>query len=180
MAQEYEIIAFKVADYTDPQGNVWVEVAFKELGEPARWAMRPESVSKYHVGGTVFGHIEEATSRAGKRYNRFKIDKQDGAPPSTGNSSYTPKNNNTITLSMVWKTVAGIRGLPENKTEFEQFFLIVKEHFDELLLMSEQIDKPTPGYDQAKAVAKDIREGAARAFPPDEPLPEPPEEEFEP
>lgn len=172
MAQDYKIIAFKVGDYTDPQGNVWVEVAFEELGEPARWAMRPESVSKYQVGGTVFGHVEEATSRAGKPYNRFKTDKQDAS----SNSTYTPKNNNTITLSMVWKTVAGIRGLPENKTEFEQFFLIVREHFDELLLMSEAIDKPTPGYDHAKAVAKEIQEGASRAFPADEPLPEPPED----
>ena len=100
MAQDYEIIDFKAGDFKDHQGNVWVEVAFKGVSEPARWAMRPESVEKYTVGTEVYGHIEDATSKAGKPYNRFKTDKREDynqapAAPQTSASHATQQAKST-------------------------------------------------------------------------------------
>lgn len=76
MAQDYTISIFKVGDYKDNYGNVWCEVAFEGVSEPARWSMKPESTEKYSVGTKVYGHIEDATSQAGKPYNRFKTDQR--------------------------------------------------------------------------------------------------------
>jgi len=62
--------------------------------------MRPESVEKYTVGTEVYGHIEDATSKAGKPYNRFKTDKREDynqapAAPQTSASHATQQAKST-------------------------------------------------------------------------------------
>lgn len=80
MAQEYKVTAFKAGDFKDNFGNTWCEAVFEGVGEPVRWVLKDPS--KISVGDVVFGHIEEAISKAGKPYNRFKTDKRDDyAPP---------------------------------------------------------------------------------------------------
>lgn len=87
MSQEYTISIFKPGDYQDTYGNYWCEVAFEGVSEPARWSMKEESVAKYKPGVSVYGHLEEATSKAGKAYNRFKVDQRpEGSQGPTGAS----------------------------------------------------------------------------------------------
>lgn len=84
MARIYKIVQFKPTDYKDQYENYWCDVAFEGVSEPAKWSMREESVPKWKEGMEVYGHIEEATSRANKPYNRFKTDKvPEGAPEAT-------------------------------------------------------------------------------------------------
>lgn len=87
-------------------------------------------------GEKLYGHIEK--SKSGKSW-RFKKDKQDGvAPQAQPNYQNNSKN---ITLGLVWKTIAGIRGLPENDEEFAKFYEIVDAHYNELILMQEKANE---------------------------------------
>lgn len=112
------------------QYGIYYSVQFQGDAETYLWQAKTAPV----VGEGYYGHIEP--SKSGKSL-RFKKDKQDGVQAS---QPYQPKNNNTITLSMIWKTVAQIRGLPENPEELAKFFEIVDEHFTELILMAEKLD----------------------------------------
>lgn len=85
MSQEYTIISFKSGDFKDNFGNTWCEVAFEELSEPARWVVKDPS--RVSVGQKVYGHIEDAVSKAGKPYNRFKTDKREDYSPTQSSSS---------------------------------------------------------------------------------------------
>lgn len=75
MPQEYIVRAFKAGDFKDNYGNTWCEVAFDGISEPVRWVV--QDPSKVELGQVVYGHIEDATSKAGKPYNRFKTDKRE-------------------------------------------------------------------------------------------------------
>ena len=115
MSSDYTISVFKPTDYKDTYGNYWCEVAFEGESEPARWSMKPESVEKYKPGVSVYGHIEEATSKAGKPYNRFKTDQrpegtqapQSGSKPQTS-SWDNPERQDAISRSVALNNTATI------------------------------------------------------------------------
>ena len=96
----------------------------------------PKEKEKY------WGWIEK--TKSGKAV-KFKWDKQNApantpdGKPSTATREYTSKGKD-ITLGMVWKVVAGIRGLPEDDDEFAKFFEIVQAHLEELLNISEKMN----------------------------------------
>lgn len=112
--------------------GIYYSVRFSGDAETYLWQSKTEPVPHERY----WGHIEK--SKSGKSL-RFKKDKEESESSSGSKAAYQPKNNDTITLSMVWKTVAGIRGLPENDEEFAKFFEIVDSHFKELVMMGEKI-----------------------------------------
>lgn len=58
----------------------------------------------------------------------------------TGGSGAYKSNSKNITLGLVWKTIAGIRGLPEpgDDDDFAKFYDMVRSHYEELVLMQEK------------------------------------------
>ena len=121
----------------DEHGNTWYNVKFQANAETIMWLAKtkPEENKKF------YGHIEKTSS--GKRL-RFKRDPEpeDGIKPDNAARPTKPEykdHSKDITLGMVWKTVAQIRGLPENDVDFSTFFEIVKSHLEELILMSEKM-----------------------------------------
>lgn len=115
--------------------GIYYSVLFIGDAETYLWQAKtaPEEGKKY------YGHIEE--SKSGKSL-RFKKDKEpeDSPRPTGAVEKWQPnKNSKDITLGMVWKTVAGIRGLPEDDEQFAKFFEIVNAHLEELIMMSEKM-----------------------------------------
>lgn len=121
------------------QYGIWYSVQFAGDAETYLWQTKTAPVE----GEKYWGHLE--TTKSGKS-TKFKWDKQnapDNLPdgkPST-DTKQRVKTSHDITLGMVWKTVAGIRGLPENDEQFAKFFEIVDAHLKELLTMSDNINK---------------------------------------
>ena len=120
---------------TDEYG-IYYSVKFVGDAETFLWQTKTPPLE----GEKYWGHIEKAKS--GKSL-KFKWDKKntpsttpDGKPTLQARQQAT--TSNSITLGMVWKIVAQIRGLPENDEDFAKFFEIVDSHWNELLLMSEK------------------------------------------
>jgi hypothetical protein len=128
---------------TSEEYGLYYSVGFVGSAETYLWQTKSPPV----VGEKYYGSLELAKS--GKS-TKFKWDKKN-APSHTPDGKPTPQarqdnaKGNTITLSMVWKTVAGIRGLPENDEDFAKFFEIVNSHLTELVLMSEKLNEPVKG-----------------------------------
>lgn len=113
--------------------GIYYSVKFAGDAETYLWQAKTAPVP----GEKYYGHIEK--TKNGKSL-RFKKDKtEDEASPKGASQAPYKNNSNAITLGMVWKTVAGIRGLPENDSDFEKFFEIVKDHTDELVKISEKL-----------------------------------------
>ena len=124
---------------TSDEYGIYYSVKFVGNAESYLWQTKTEPV----VGEDYWGMLQKAKS--GKSI-KFKWDKKNTPEDASKNTSqikpkpaYQPKNNDVITLSMVWKTVAGIRGLPEDDEDFAKFFEIVDSHFKELILMGEKV-----------------------------------------
>lgn len=139
-AQEYKIA--QVDEETKTWQSAYGEMVtytllLDETGEEIiQQNKKPDSPAP-KVGDVLYGHIERNAFGA-----KFKTEARPLAAKPSGSAPAAYKDHSKgITLGMVWKTVAGIRGLPENKTDFEQFFLIVREHLDELLLMIDQMNR---------------------------------------
>ena len=130
---------FLNAKLDSDQYGKWYSVQFSGNAETYLWQTKTSPVE----GEKYWGYLE--TTKSGKS-TKFKWDKQN-APDNTPDgkpSTQTQERTNTshsITLGMVWKTVAGIRGLPENDEQFAKFFEIVDAHLKELLSMSDKINK---------------------------------------
>lgn len=73
MAQEYEITSIDAGKepFIDQNGNTWITAVFLGFGEPVKWVVK--DVSKFKVGDTVYGRIEEVPTKKdpSKTYNRF-------------------------------------------------------------------------------------------------------------
>jgi hypothetical protein len=133
MPQSYIISDFKPGDFKDIQGNTWCEVAFDGVSEPARWAMRPESVSKYSVGTEVWGHLEDATSKAGKPYLRFKTDKREEvtqhATPNTEKAPWVPREDHHEEIKAQWAIGQAI-AFSGNETPIKDIEATAKTFYD--------------------------------------------------
>lgn len=85
--------------YFDQNGNQWVNVLFEGFqNEPIKWVVK--NVSQYQIGQTVYGHIEQKTSQAGKPYNRFYRDQkpdygQAAQAGAVAGAKYQPRDDNT-------------------------------------------------------------------------------------
>lgn len=113
----------------------WHTVVTDETpSEPTKFIQdKSKGAPEPKVGETYEGNMYE-----GNKFYAFG----DKAPAKSGGDKPVWKDNSKeITLGMVWKTVAGIRGLPEDPEDFAKFFEIVKDHTDELLRMSENMEK---------------------------------------
>lgn len=132
----FEVQNIEEIDGFDPDqyGNIWHNVKFTGDAGTFMWLAKnkPEEGKKY------YGHLEP--TKTGKRL-RFKTDKvpDDEPKPSNANQPKYQDKSKDITLGMVWKIVAQIRGLPENDEEFAKFFEIVDSHLTELVMMSEKL-----------------------------------------
>lgn len=150
MAQEYKITS------VDDEVKTWQSsfgpmltytLLLDETGEEIVQQNKKPDSPPPKAGDVLYGNIERNAFGA-----KFKTEaRPQGSAAGSGGKPAWKDNSKDITLGMVWKTIAGIRGLPENKTQFTEFFLIVREHLEELLLMSEQMAKnsgqaavPTP------------------------------------
>lgn len=119
----------------DQYGNIWYNVKFTGDADTFMWLAKnkPEEGKKY------YGHLEP--TKSGKRL-RFKTDKVPDDEPKPQGAAPQPSykdNSKNITLGLVWKTIANIRGLPENDDDFAKFYEIVDSHYTELILMQEKI-----------------------------------------
>lgn len=105
------------------------------------------------VGEKVWGHIEQSSS--GKSM-RFKKDKTDSGVMDAfkGSGPNYQNTSNNITLGLVYKTVANIRGLPENLEDKSIFWEMVKEHTEELIAIGEKLNAD-PLVEEAKKVFED-------------------------
>lgn len=138
---------------TTDQYGMYYSVGFVGDADTYLWQTKSAPV----VGEKYWGMLEKAQS--GKSI-KFKWDKKntpattpDGKP--TAFTVAQKSNSNTITLGMVWKVVAGIRGLPEDDDEFAKFFEIVQSHLNELILISDKLNGDSQLADEAKKVLED-------------------------
>lgn len=137
---------------TSEQYGLWFSVRFEGDASTYLWQTKTEP----KVGEKYWGKLE--TTSSGKSV-KFKWDKQNSPAnlPDGQPTSYTKEQNgksDQITLGMVWKTVAGIRGLPEDDDDFAKFFEIVRSHTEELIMMSEKMKE-----------SSEIKKDAMEAFP---------------
>lgn len=129
------------------QYGIYYSVQLEGDAETYLWQAKTAPV----VGEKVWGHIEKSST--GKSM-RFKKDKTD---VTTTQASGTPQYQNTsnnITLGLVYKTVANIRGLPENAEDKSVFWEMVKEHTEELIAIGEKLNAD-PLVEEAKKVFED-------------------------
>jgi hypothetical protein len=149
MAQEYIITSFKPSDFKDNYGNSWCEVAFEGMSEPARWVVKDPSRIK--VGDVVYGHIEDATSRAGKPYNRFKIDQREDnqSSPQKASTGYSesPEKQDSIYRSVALNNAAVVYGgvskllIGEILQTADKFYLWLKNESEDPVI-TEVPDEP--------------------------------------
>lgn len=134
---------------TSDQYGIYYSVQFEGDAETYLWQAKTAPV----VGEQVWGHLEK--SGTGKSI-RFKKDKTDGSPAQSGSSPQQYQNtSNNITLGLVYKTVANIRGLPENVEDKSIFWEMVKEHTEELISIGEKLNSDTTLVQDAKKVFED-------------------------
>lgn len=139
MAQEYKIKSIFPDDpkkWKGPHGTIYYREVLVE-GHDKPLSVGKKDPNALKEGDTIFGDIIESDYISDK----FK---PSSPPESVDNSETAQKpaykdNSKSITLGMVWKTIAQIRGLPENDEEFAKFFEIVQSHLNELLLISDKM-----------------------------------------
>ena len=125
------------------QYGLWYSIQFAGDAETYLWQTKtpPKEGEKY------WGWLEK--TKSGKSV-KFRWDKQNApantpdGKPSTATREYTSKGKD-ITLGMVWKVIAGIRGLPEDDEQFAKFFEEVQSHLNELLDISEKLNEDSAG-----------------------------------
>lgn len=120
--------------------GIYYSVGFVGDADSFLWQTKTPPV----IGEKYWGWLEAAKS--GKS-TKFKWDRKnapattpDGKPAAAVQNTYKDNSKN-ITLGLVWKTIAGIRGLPENDEEFAKFYEIVDAHYSELITMQEKISE---------------------------------------
>lgn len=118
--------------------GIYYSVQFEGDAETFLW----QAKTAPKMGEKYYGHVEQSKSGKSMRFKKDKVPENEPAPPGASPNQTSYKNNDAITLSMVWKTVAGIRGLPENDEDMAKFFEIVGAHTSELLKMSEKLNEP--------------------------------------
>lgn len=161
MAQDYTIkeVFEEVNRWNGKFGPmITYKMLLEETGEEVIDQNKKPDSPAPKVGDVLYADIERNAFGA-----KLKVQqKPDGTfSGSVGKGSETASkpawkdNSKDITLGMVWKTVAGIRGLPENQTDFTKFFEIVRSHLDELLLMSEQMNRGSQTALPAQAIKSD-------------------------
>lgn len=127
------------------------------------------------VGQPEWGSIEK--SKSGKSM-RFKRAKREDAPSPSGDKAYL-KDASTIPLN-VWQTLINVQGVPENKSQFETFFLTVQEHANELLRMIENVrnnvetpSRSSPNEEKPATIHDKLNKGFSKEPPlSDEDIPE--------
>jgi len=133
-------------------------VKFQNDAETYLWTTKTKPIEDK----AYYGHIQETSGKS----LRFKLDKLPDGNFSTGpamDKSTYKDHSKDITLGMVWKTVAGIRGLPEDDEQFAKFFEIVDSHLQELLRMSDKLGGsqgeptvvPTPSVEKTATQAEE-------------------------
>ena len=117
--------------------GIYYSVRFEGDAETYLWQAKTAPV----VGEKYYGHIENSKSGKSLRFKKDKLPEGEDSPAEASPSqkpSYQDNSKN-ITLGLVWKTIAGIRGLPEDDADFAKFYEIVNAHFTELILMQEKL-----------------------------------------
>lgn len=120
------------------QYGLWYSVQFAGNAETYLWQTKTEPID----GEKYWGQLEKTKSGKAIKFKWDKLNAPTNTPdgkPST-DTKQRAKTSHDITLGMVWKTVAGIRGLPENDDEFAKFFEIVQAHLNELLDISNSLN----------------------------------------
>lgn len=97
--------------FVDQHGNTWLTVAFEGQSEPVRWVVKDPS--KVTEGMSVEGDIEDATSKAGKPYLRFKrVQQQNGG----GKAPSDPRTMYTAYAKDVWVSLQSAGGEVDDET----------------------------------------------------------------
>lgn len=137
---------------TTDQYGIYYSVQFDGDADTYLWQAKTAPAT----GEKVWGHVEKSAS--GKSM-RFKKDKLEGTPATSGGAQPYQNTSNNITLGLVYKIVAGIRGLPEpnNPADKSVFWEMVKEHTEELISIGEMLNSD-----------KTLAQEAEKAFPEDE------------
>lgn len=116
--------------------GIYYSVKFENDAETYMWQAKTAPVK----GEKYYGHIEKTKNGKSLRFKKDKLPEGEN----THSGSPAPKsysdNSKNITLGLVWKTIAGIRGLPEpgDQADFAKFYQMVNEHYSELILMQEK------------------------------------------
>lgn len=158
--------------YFDQNGNQWVNVLFEGFqNEPIKWVVK--DLSQYQVGQTIYGHIEQKTSQAGKPYNRFYRDQKPDYGQATqagavAGSKYQPRDDNTqesIARSVALK--AAVDFTPTAGMNDLQDVLKVANTFLAWLQNSKSVlPTATPSYPQAATIPGIVDPRANIANPP--------------
>lgn len=95
--QDYRITSFKVGTFKDDHNNTWCDMALEGFGEPVRVVLKDPS--KFATGDTIYGRIEQKTSKANKAYWKFqRVMKDEPQYVKTNNSrpAWTPRDDSHI------------------------------------------------------------------------------------
>lgn len=141
MSQDYKISAYKPSDFQDNFGNWWVEVAFEGVSEPARWAMKDPM--KYKVGDTVYGHMVDATSRAGKPYSKFVRDqKEEYTPTQSSGSNSGQSTDESIARAVALKAAVELTASDARLMKDKATVLEIADRFLEWLKGTTPSERP--------------------------------------
>lgn len=119
---------------TDQYG-IYYSVKFEGDVETYLWQAKTAPVE----GEKYWGHVEKSKTGKSMRFKKDKLEDGTSSKPSSGGREYKDNSKN-ITLGLVWKVIAGIRGLPEpgDMEDFAKFYEMVNAHYTELILMQEK------------------------------------------
>jgi hypothetical protein len=94
MNQDYEILQFKPSDFQDQNGNYWCDMALKGVSEPVKIVVKDPT--QFKDGQSLYGHITDETSKAGKAYRRFRREKKADFHEKVGKKEWTPRDDMAI------------------------------------------------------------------------------------
>lgn len=117
---------------TTDQYGIYYSVQFEGDADTYLWQTKTEPA----IGETVYGHIEKSASGKSLRFKKDKLDSPSGNNPQPQNQN----TSNNITLGLVYKTIANIRGIPENDADASIFWEIIKSHVEELIMISDVLN----------------------------------------
>lgn len=143
MAKEYVIqgVSEKVKNWSSKYGDFTTYyVQLEGEGDDAIQLNKKSDSPAPKSEDKIYGEITE-TEFGLKFKSEQRADSKSSAANQTSKPAYKD-NSKSITLGLVFKTIAGIRGLPEpgDDDDFAKFYDMVKAHTEELILISEKLD----------------------------------------
>jgi hypothetical protein len=166
MSMEFKIRSFDVGKepFVDDHGNTWCTVVFEEIGEPIKWVVKdPSSVT---VGDTVYGRIEDKTSKAGKPYQRFYKEQREESHTGATQDAPVDWDDKNRTIRAQWAIGQAVSAT-ELKASDDAYYTDVEHLATQFFSMVERV-KETKQEDKPFDPAEEEHNNEILGYPEDE------------